>query len=265
MQQHRFSIQFVGTGNAWSKPPANFNTNAMVTVDGHRWLIDCGLLCPIGLRDLDIPQETIDGIFVTHLHGDHTNGLEELLFYNYYAHSRTLDLWLPSAFWGDDAARYGCHLWHNCLRGAMESWLEREHRMLTLEDFTDIHLLYTHDTTEIHGLRSEIFPVEHVPRRPSFGILLDGRVAYTSDCTFSRARIDALLERGTTTIFHEVTFLPPYPGNVHTSFEEILSLPRDIATRIILMHYADILTPDTLLRVEDAGFRLAERGKIYEF
>lgn len=262
-----FTVEFAGTGNAWSKPPVNFNTNALIRVNGQSWLLDCGLLCPLALHDMGVQLSQIDGVFITHLHGDHVLGLEELLFTNFFGYQRRIRLYLPTGLLSRYSGIEGSDIWENCLRGAMESTMfdGTHERLLGLEDYADIEVFEPHRQHEILGLKCEIFPVEHVRHRPSYGIILDDRVAYTSDCTFSRSRIDGLLERGINTIFHEVTFTPPGPGSVHTSLAELASLPRDIAERMILMHYGDATTKDEFQAAEDLGFRVAKRGIVYDF
>lgn len=265
MCQKSFSIQFAGTGNAWSKPPINYNTNALIHVDGKIWLLDCGLLCPLALQELNIPQQNIAGIYISHLHGDHALGLEELLFYNYFAHHRKLDLFIPADFFTRYSHVEGSDIWDNCLRASMESWDKATQRMLKLDDYADVHPMFKDRHYDLFGLSVQLLPVEHTDFKPTFGLILDRRVAFTSDCTFSRERIDKLFHDGIQTLFHEVTFAPPKPESIHTAFDEIATLPREYAERIYLMHYGDKATPDDFKRALDRGFHIAKRGEIYPF
>lgn len=265
MSHSPFSIQFVGSGNAWSKPPANYNTNALVRSNGHAWLIDCGLLCPLALKDFGIPQETIEGVFVSHLHGDHVHGLEELLFRRFFLEKKTHNLWLPEPFFSDEDRYDGCHIWNNCLKAAMETFVNGREKPLELTDYAHIHKVATGNAFDIFDLPCEIFEVEHTANKPSFGIILDNRVAFTSDTQFSRTRITQLLDRGIQTIFHEVSFYPPFAGNIHTAFEELASLPRDVAEHIVLMHYADSTNENDFERARSHGFRIARPGGIFRF
>ena len=47
----------------------------LVEVGENRYFIDMGTNAIEQLRDRDIPVESVKGIFITHMHGDHTNGL----------------------------------------------------------------------------------------------------------------------------------------------------------------------------------------------
>ena len=260
-----FTIQFVGTGNAWSKPPVNYNTNALVRCDGHTWLIDCGLLCPLGLCDMGVSQAAIEGVYISHLHGDHVSGLEELLFTRFFAYHGRLDLWLPQGLLRGHSSFEGSDIWDNCLRASMETSVHGNPKLLTLRDYANVHVLNFGEPASIYGLPCEIFPVEHVPLRPAYGLILDNRVAYTSDCSFSYQRIVKLIERGMEIIFHEVTFAPPFEYNIHTAFLELARLPREIAEHIVLMHYGDMASLDDFKKAEDLGFRIAKRQIVYEF
>ncbi len=265
MAKTSFTIQFLGTGNAWSKPPVNYNTNALVRVDGHAWLIDCGLLCPLALRDAGISQSTIDGIFISHLHGDHVLGLEELLYTNYFAYARRIRLWLPNAFIRAYSDVDGSDLWDNCLRASMETTVGDDPRLTTLDDYARVSVVYPQTTFDILGIKCEIFPTIHAGCKPSYGMILDDRVAFTSDCRFSPTLIRSLLDRGIETIFHEVTFEPPSPNIIHTSYEELATLPQEYASHLVLMHYSDLSSQNDFDKAEKAGFRIARRNIIYDF
>lgn len=268
MESRRFSLQFIGTGNAWSKWPENFNTNVLVRSGGMRWLIDCGVLCPAGLHALGLTPLDVDAVYISHLHGDHVLGLEEVLLRNYFCARRRTGLYLPEELFSRYSHIDGADIWENCLRAALETPDEARdpERLLTLEDFAEVHLLRAGCAAEIGGLGVEIFPVRHLKNRPCFGIILGGRVAYTSDCTFSRARIEWLLGRGVDTIFHDVCFLAPGQSNcVHASFEELATLSEAVSRHIVLMHYADGLCSGVRERALGRGFRFAHRGEIFEF
>ncbi len=265
MSANSFSIQFVGSGNAWSKPPVNYNTNAVVRANGHAWLIDCGLLCPLALKDFGISQSEIEGIFISHLHGDHVLGLEELLFVRYYAYAGRHILWIPRDFLTAEATKNGTHIWNNCLQAAMGSTPENADTPLSLHDFADIHEVIPDIPCSIFGVECQIFKTLHAGNRPSFGITLNRRVAYTADCTFSLERIETLLNSGIETIFHETFFAPLFPGCIHTSFEELAELPRTVAEHIILMHYSDMTTQNDFKRAESLGFRIAHPGEVFRF
>ncbi len=266
ISKEKFNMRFLGTGNAWSKPPHNYNNNVLVTSNQHKWLIDFGLLGPLALHDMGIPIADIDGIFVTHTHGDHVYGLEELAFKNYFIHHHRAKLWAPCMLFSEHSKLDGEDLWHNCLRASLETTLDPTGcKRLSLSDYFDVTLLSENASYDFFGVEIEIFAVKHVPHKPCYGLILNGEVAYTSDTTFDREKIDWLFAHGCHTIFHEVSFEPRPPLTVHTHAEEILTLPRHDAERIILMHYEDNASPQIMDRLREKGFRFATRDAIYRF
>ncbi len=268
MSETQFTLQFIGTGNASSKPPHNFNTNAILRAGEHTCLLDCGVLCPLALHSLGVPLTSIDAVIISHLHGDHVLGLEELLFTNYFqAQKRRISLWLPEGLSARGTAPVGYDIWDNCLRASLETTVEGEgsQQVLTLDDYADVHIFKPGSPREICGIMCEPFMVSHIKKRPAYGFILNNVVAFTADCTFSRRVIDQLLGSGIHTIFHDVTFTPYAPGGVHTSFEELITLPPDVARHICLMHYADNISWRDIDNAKSRGFRFAQRDTVYTF
>ena len=268
MSQTHFTLQFIGTGNARSKPPHNYNTNAIIRANGHICLLDCGLLCPLGLHALGIPLTSIDAAMISHLHGDHVLGLEELLFTNYFQPTpHRVSLWLPNGLLSRGSAPPGYDIWDNCLRASLETTLEcnQTSRVLSFDDYADIHMMTPGNVYDICGISCEPMSVMHIKNRPAYGFILNNCTAFTADCIFSRERIETLLNKGIHTIFHDVAFIPYTSGAVHTTFEELATLPRDIAEHIYLMHYADDIPAQIVYTAQSKGFRFAQRDAVYTF
>ncbi|MFA5625359.1 MAG: MBL fold metallo-hydrolase [Bradymonadales bacterium] len=260
-----YSLQFLGSGNAWSKPPVNFNNNVLLEVSGLRYLIDCGNLCPLALHVRGISLGDIDGVCVTHLHGDHINGLEELLFYNYfYLGCRRIELCSPRGLFTRYSGIEGEDLWENCLRGTFEFRREGGERV-GLEEFVNLRLLSEKERFTIGELALSYFAVEHVPGKPCYGIEFDDRIVYTSDCVFSPLMLEEFFNKGVQLVFHDVSFERPTQFGVHCCFEELMTLPREMAERIVLMHFGDATTSQQFAKALDYGFRLAECGQRFNF
>ncbi len=67
-------VQFLGSGDAFGSG-GRLQSCILVSHPGGRFLIDCGASAMISLRRFGIDPNTIDSIFLTHLHGDHFGGL----------------------------------------------------------------------------------------------------------------------------------------------------------------------------------------------
>ena len=269
MNNTMFSLQFLGSGNARSKPPVNYNTNVLVRSNAHTWLIDCGLLCPLAMHHFHVPQNQIEGVFVSHLHGDHVLGLEELCLTRFFKENTSkFDLFLPAGLRCETGAPDGYDIWENCLRASLETSIPTQsgEKRLTLNDYANIHTLYPDRSYQIYDLTCKPFIVNHVKNRPAYGLIIDNRVAFTADCTFDEKCIKSLMDQNIETIFHDVSFTTGSNASlVHTSFEQLAQLPRQISEHIILMHYGDETTDAQFKTAESLGFRIARPGMIFEF
>ncbi|WP_135080897.1 MBL fold metallo-hydrolase [Terasakiella sp. SH-1] len=67
-------IQFLGTGDAFGTG-GRFNTCFHVVGAKNSFLIDCGATSLVALRKFEINPDSIDMIFLSHLHGDHFAGV----------------------------------------------------------------------------------------------------------------------------------------------------------------------------------------------
>jgi len=80
----RVTFRVVGCGDAFGSGGRN-NTCFLVDDDIGRFAIDFGATSPVALNAQGITLDTIDVIFLTHLHGDHFGGLPFLLLMRQYA------------------------------------------------------------------------------------------------------------------------------------------------------------------------------------
>jgi ribonuclease BN (tRNA processing enzyme) len=67
-------IMFVGCGDAFGSG-GRFNTCFLATGRSCRFLIDCGASSMVALKHHGVDPNTVDGIVVSHLHGDHFGGI----------------------------------------------------------------------------------------------------------------------------------------------------------------------------------------------
>lgn len=243
-------IQMIGTGSAFAK--RYFNNNALITVDGYRLLIDCGITAPLALHHIGIEPAEIDGILISHIHGDHVGGLEEIAFRTKFdTRGKKLSLFASSAIIQP--------LWDFTLKGALE---DPSSGCTSLESYFNVHALEAGQAYPIHdSLSIELIPTKHIPGKPSFGVLLNQTVFYSSDMTFDADLLHRLTEQGRCKyILHECQLTGP--GRVHTTLEELLTLPEQLQERIYLMHYGD--EKDAFVG-KTGRMRFIEQHKEYEF
>jgi len=71
-------IQFLGTGDAFCSG-GRFQTSFLVTSPQFNFLIDCGGTTLLALKSQKVAIDQLDGVLISHFHGDHFGGLPYLL------------------------------------------------------------------------------------------------------------------------------------------------------------------------------------------
>lgn len=240
-------MQMLGTGSAFAKN--YFNNNALLLGSGYNLLIDCGITAPLAMHELGRSFEEIDAVLITHLHADHVGGLEELALTLRHKTGRKMTLLLAEALVDP--------LWEHTLMGG----LYQEGITTSLDDVFHVRPLHP-DTNyslspeiNVHLLRTP-----HIPGKDSYSLLLNEEIFYSADMTFEPKLLTGLVRnRGCRKIYHDCQL--EGPGVVHTTLNELKSLPEDIRSRISLMHYGDE-KPDYIGRT--AGMDFLEQHVIYE-
>ncbi|CAM3785294.1 MBL fold metallo-hydrolase [Marinicrinis lubricantis] len=217
-------ITMLGTGSAFSK--RYLNNNAMIEWKGTKWLIDCGNTAPLALHALNEPLESIEGVLVTHLHADHVGGLEEIAFRMNIFIGRK-----PKLIIAEDLVET---LWENGLKAGME---DSEHTQL--EDYFEVRAVKPEQTFEwLPGLVAELIQTKHIPGKKSYSLKLNRSLFYSADMTFHPELLKRLVhDEGYQYILHECQLTGE--GAVHTTLEELLTLPESIQRITMLMHYGD--------------------------
>jgi ribonuclease BN (tRNA processing enzyme) len=240
-------LQMLGTGSAFAKK--RFNTNALVrSKAGFTLLIDAGYTATLSMYQLGMQPGAVHAILITHIHGDHIAGLEELGFLSYFLRLNT-PLYI--------AEELVTPLWEDSLRGAMiQPGIEK------LADVFDVRPLQPNTAVTIaDGLTVELIPTRHVAGKPAYSVYLNGHIYYSADTVFRPDVLhDLVTQRGCDVLLHEVQ-LHGHPL-VHTALAELSSLPAEMQEKTYLMHYDD----DVEDFMDQLGqMQLLEQHRTYDF
>jgi len=178
--------------------------------------------------------EDIDHFLISHLHGDHMNGLEDVIFYKRFVQGVYPHVYMSR--WDLD------QLWKHRLKCAMGTTYDGQWHLDVGEDF----LYYKHS---LSGPQCHIGPFvvetrvtqHHIP---AIAMLIkegDKSVAFSSDTVFDPSLIDWMNQADL--IIHEAT-----GGLGHTRYESLVTLSKKIKDKMVLIHYPDSFNRDTEIR-----------------
>jgi ribonuclease BN (tRNA processing enzyme) len=248
-------LTFLGTGGAFTRIPTNYHNNALIEINGSKYLIDCSLHALESLHELNIDPLDIEGIILTHLHGDHISGFEEMGFRGLFVGGgQTFDLFahpnlVPSCTSKSNQGVLG--LWENCLKGTMQH-IQDENRQPKKADLTTYFDPYPNMSFSIGDCQFQFIPVDHVPDKHTYGLVVEtphNLVLYTADSRpFQESQ--RVWYKEADMIFHDCIFDPYYESTVHSHLEELLELPEDVQKKTHVMHYGD---PEEWEQLDDTG------------
>ncbi len=239
-------LEFLGSGNAFSDG-GRCQACIHVSAPGTSLLLDCGGSALPALKGRGLAGG-IDGVAISHLHGDHFGGLPYLLMEQHFAgRERPLVIGGPV----DLGARLG-----------------QASRALFKDFFGAARLRYPAPTvtlgatdTEIGGAFVSALPVEHVPESHPHGfrVRVGGKLlAYSGDATWS----DALLPiaKGADLFVCEASTFDR-PDRVHLSYRVLMEHRRELeCDRIVLTH----LGADAIAHLGEIELECAEDGSVIE-
>ncbi|MDO7905300.1 MBL fold metallo-hydrolase [Paenibacillus sp. JX-17] len=218
-------LQMLGTGDAFAK--TYYNNNALFMSDTARLLVDCGTTAPISLHQLGYSFQDLDAVLITHIHADHVGGLEELAFQMRFVHQRRPVLYIAETLIQP--------LWEHTLKGG----IFQQGIIESINDVFEVRPLKPGKTIEVvPGISVELFPTRHIPGKDSYSLYVNEHIFYSADMTFNPELLNQLVDqRGCSLILHECQLQGR--GEVHTTLDELKSLPESVRRRMYLMHYSD--------------------------
>lgn len=226
----KFEAIVLGVGDTFSE--RHHSTALLLVCDGFSLAIDCPDMYRSVLRSATessgrtLSLSDIDHVLITHLHGDHVNGLEGIAFYKHFVESKRVRLVtspeVRAAIWGER------------LKASMSAlWDGQQFRQLGFDDYFEHVPLSWVDDNVVGPFRIRTRrTVHHVPTSALL-IEASGRtLGYSSDTAFDPGLI-AFLEPADL-IIHETNL-----GPAHTPYSALAALPAELRARMRLIHYPD--------------------------
>jgi len=241
-------LTIVGSGDAFGSG-GRCNTCFWLETARGTLLVDFGASAPPALKAHGLDPNKIDGIVLSHLHGDHFGGLPFLLLDAQFYSRRTTPLTLvgPPGF-------------RDRLMQAMEVFFPGSSK--TERKFvTDIREIAVDETVTVNGVTVTPYLVDHACGAPPFALRIEceGRViAYTGDTEWTDNLI--AVGRDADLLIAEALFFER-KIKFHLDYATLrANLDRIGAKRVILTH----MGPDMLAQLSRVREEVAEDGMVVE-
>jgi ribonuclease BN (tRNA processing enzyme) len=223
-------IIVLGVGDTFSE--RNHTSALLLVCDGFHLAIDCpdsyrAVLRAAAERSgrlLSLPA--IDHLLLTHVHGDHMNGLEGVAFFKHFAEGKRLAL--------ATSPEVRANIWDQRLKASMGVlWDGEKFTPKMFEDYFEHQTLSWTEENRIGPFRIRTRRTRH--HVPTTALLVEaaGRVlGYSADTAFDPELVDFLAPAHL--IIHETNY-----GPAHTPYASLAALPAELRARMRLIHYAD--------------------------
>lgn len=241
-----FEVIALGTGNSFSTK--RYCTSIVLRAGGATVLIDCPeplfRMCSEASRRSGRPIdiESIDHVILTHLHGDHCNGLEGFGFWRKFNAERKSRPTIHTSHAVADL------LWRRLSAPMAEAELEpgAPTTRYELADYFDVKPFGFGESFQVEGIDILTRRTHHYV--PCFGLLAEfggRRFGYSCDTTFEAEHV-AFLEPADL-IFHECD------EGYHTSLEDLEALPEATRAKMRLVHLNDDFNGSSKVEAAEDG------------
>lgn len=232
-------LSFLGSGSAFTVGD-NFHSNILIEAsDKKRMLIDCGSDARHSLSKKGFNFLDLEAVYISHLHADHSGGLEWLAFTRKFAPPfKKVRLFIHESLVGP--------IWEHQLRASLQPLGEISAQLETYFDVAPLK-----DKFEWENVQFELVKTHHIQDAntwvDSYGLFFElgkTKIYLTTDTQFFPDYMAPYYEKADV-IFHDCeTSIPP--SGVHASYANLKSLPDSIRSKMWLYHFNPGALPDAL-------------------
>jgi len=270
------TIKFLGSGSAFVNAYENYQSNIIIeqSYDNkqHRLLYDCGTTIKSALLDANLNSLDIDAVYISHLHADHSGGIEYLAFSTYFQPPELKKK--PFLYAHKKIIKNG---WNKSWRGGLEYINGKKVNLSNYFNKISHSSIKGKNSFTIYDIIFQPIQTKHIKDNekylPSYGLSFDinnKHVFISGDTTI----LDNDIYEQYDLIFHDCEFAE-YPNSVHTQFHELNKLDDNIKNKMWLYHYdlKSIDKSDAIIKyhkldksIKLAGFcGLVKRGQEFKF
>jgi len=249
-----FSLTAIGVNGAFSH--SGFNTNFLLENSQTSFLVDCGSTAGAALASLDKELSDIENIYISHLHLDHTGGLDEngfkrkflgLAKTNIYLHESLLPI-----------------IWDGLLKtvmGSTDSWQKNEYF-----NFIPISGSFQQGGGEfkLGSFSVRTVEVKHTENISCHGLIIEEKVFLTTDARYQSDLLKKVSNAfDLKAIIHDCSISSDLE-EVHASHRQLSKESEQIKKLLLLSHYEDNFE-ELFSKIKEKRLPLIEQGKPYHF
>lgn len=249
-------LLFLGVSAALTMGNKTYCSNMLLESNlGKKLLIDCGSDIKHSLFDSHYSHTDIDGVYISHLHADHTGGLEWLAFSKYF-----IDKTKPELYISEDQRE---RLWKNVLSGGLSSLEEFEASLSTYFEVKPIQQGSFFWENHHFKLIKTMHISSNKALLPSYGLFITGdskKVFITTDTRFIPDQL-LMVYNEADLIFHDCETTRILSG-AHANYSQLKTLSSTIKNKIWLYDYNTGKLPNA---EKDGFLGFVQRGQQFIF
>lgn len=251
-------ITFLGAGSAFTVGVGNFQSNLLLESNNDTLLIDAGSDIRHSLFEQNHTYLDIKNVYITHVHGDHSGGLEWLALTSYFDPKYKGK---PTLFANERVVN---DLWNKTLSGGLSTLA---HIRASLETYFNVVPVKQYEGFHWQNIHFKLVQTVHFYSEyelmPSFGLIFtynDKRIFFTSDTQSAPVQLNDFYNEADL-IFQDCETLP-FKSGVHANYTDLVKLPDEIKQKMWLYHYNPGKLPDAK---KDGFLGFVVKGQSFTF